>query len=233
MHKRLSVFITIGVLLLFACNQAATQKSENQTKEDKLTLSENEEKISETADKNSPVKVEEDQTSEVAVNSTRQEPKNVMEFFALLPKKYFNLEGCFRDDDKDCRKARAEYLKNYGEIEDIKNGYFKAGCDGGQSCIEMALFKRPDKSYVIALATFSEATEDNYFLDYKKGVWTDVSQKIVPEFSKDKRYEIPRYGTIVKVFSTKLIEKGDDYEIREKDKNIYDLEWKDGKFLKK
>ncbi len=232
MSKKLSALMFIGLFLTIACLQTST-KSANRAGETKELSGEKAEADLATLDVDSLDETEDAQNARIKVNSQTKEPKTVMEFFALLPKKYFNLEGCFRDDDKDCRKARAEYLNNYKEVEDIKNGYFKGGCDGGQSCIEMALFKRPDKSYVIALATFSEGMEDNYFLDYKKGVWTDISQKIVPEFKKDKRYEIPRYGTTVKVFSTKLIEKGDDYEIREKDKNIYDLDWKGGKFLKK
>lgn len=166
-------------------------------------------------------------------NFQTRQPKTVMDYFALLPEKYFMLEGCMRDADKDCKKARAEYLKNYKEIEDIPNGYFKGGCDGGQRCIEMALFKRPDNSYVVAVATFGEMLDENHFLDYDNGKWKDISAEIVPEFSTDKRYEIPRNGTTVKVFSTKLIEKVDDYEVREKDKKIYDLVWKDGKFMKK
>lgn len=232
MRKRLSVFIAISLILLVACNQTKTQ-SADQVDEKSRASDGRAEEIAETTEENSLTETDEDQSSKPTVNSQTKEPKTVMDFFALLPEKYFTLEGCFRKTDKDCSKARAEYLKNYKEVEDIKNGYFKGGCDGGQRCIEMAIFKRPDKSYVVALATFGEMLDENYFLDYENGVWTDISAKVIPEFSKDKRYEIPRYGTTVKVFSTKLIEQGDDYEIREKDKNIYDLEWKNGKFLKK
>lgn len=229
--KFFAVFV-VTFLLLIACNQTSTQ-SATQANEVRASSSGKATNTLETDSQKSSINTEEDQNSKTKNSSQTKEPKTVMDYFALLPEKYFTLEGCFREDDKDCRKARAEYLKNYKEIEDIKNGHLKAGCDGGQRCLEMALFKRPNNTYVIAVATFGEALEENYFLDYKNGVWTDISEKIVPEFSKDKRYEIPRNGTTVKVFSTKLIEKGDDYEVREKDKNIYDLEWKDGKFLKK
>ncbi len=232
MRLKTNLTLVVTFLLFVSCNQTATQ-SANQTNEAKQSSSGQSKKTLELENKISLSEIEEDQNSKIAANAQTKEPKTVMDFFALLPEKYFTLEGCFRENDKDCRKARAEYLKNYKEIEETKNGYFKGGCDGGQSCIEMALFKRPDNSYVIAVATFSEAFEENYFLDYKNGVWTDISEKIVPEFSKDKRYELPRFGTSVKVFSTKLIEKDGDFEIREKVKNIYDLEWKDGKFTKK
>ena len=74
---------------------------------------------------------------------------------------------------------------------------------------------------------------DFYFLDYKDGKWSDISSTVVPEFSKKNWYELPRVGTTVKVFAKKIVEQGKDYEISEKGKKLYDLEWKDGKFEKK
>ena len=156
-------------------------------------------------------------------------PKTVRDFFMLLPEKYFTLEGCDREKDKGCRKAREEYLKTFGEVVDTANGYIKGGCDGGQSCIEMALFKRPDRSYLIGVATFAEMLNDNCFLNYKDGNWTDVSST-VPEFSKKNMYELPRHGTTVKVFAKKIVDEGPDFEASEKGKKLYELEWKDGKF---
>lgn len=160
-------------------------------------------------------------------------PKTIRDFFTLLPDKYFTLEGCMRESDKDCSKARAEYLKTYTEVEDTANGYFKGGCDGAQSCIEMAIFKRQDGTYLVGLATSGEMMNDFYFLDYKDGKWSDISSTVVPEFSKKNWYELPRVGTTVKVFAKKIVEQGKDYEISEKGKKLYDLEWKDGKFEKK
>jgi hypothetical protein len=161
------------------------------------------------------------------------QPRTVRDFFMLLPEKYFLLEGCDRARDKDCRKAKVDYLKTFAEVEDTANGYLKGGCDGAQSCMEMALFKRPDGTYLVGLTTSNEMMNDYYFLDYTDGKWTDISSKVVPEFSKKNMYELPRYGTTMQVFSTKLVEKGGDYEIRDKAAKLYDLEWKDGRFNKK
>lgn len=160
------------------------------------------------------------------------EPTNVMEFFAALPEKYFNLEGCDRATDSDCSKARAEYLKQYSEVADIKNGYFKGGCDGGQSCIEMAIFKRPNGKYLVGVATMGEMLNDFHFLDYAGGQWNDASAD-VPEYSSKNWYDLPRIGTTMAVFEKKVIEKGEDYEATEKGRKLYDLVWKDGKFTKK
>ena len=165
--------------------------------------------------------------------SAQTQPKTVRDFFTLLPDKYFTLEGCYPETDKGCKKARAEYLKAYTEVEDIANGYFKGGCDGAQSCIEMAIFKRPNGTYLVGLATSGEMMNDFYFLNYAGGKWTNVSVATVPGFSKKNWYELPRVGTTVKVFAKKIIEQTNDYEISEKGKKLYDLEWKDGKFERK
>lgn len=165
--------------------------------------------------------------------ATSDGPKTIRDFFTLLPEKYFTLEGCMRESDKDCNKARAEYLKTFTEVEDSANGYFKGGCDGAQSCIEMAIFKRPDGTYLVGLYTSGEMMNDFYFLDYKDGKWSDISSTVMPEFSKRNWYELPRVGTTVKVFAKKIVEQGKDYEISEKGKKLYDLEWKNGKFERK
>ncbi|MDM7921380.1 MAG: hypothetical protein QUS14_03690 [Pyrinomonadaceae bacterium] len=160
-------------------------------------------------------------------------PRTVMDFFALLPEKYFTLEGCDKATDKECKKAREDYIKTYGEVVDVKNGYFKGGCDGAQSCIEMAIFKRPDGTYLVGVATFAEMMNDFYFLDYADGKWADVSAEVVPEYSKKNWYELPRVGTTMKVFSKKIVEETDDYEVSDKGRLMYELAWKDGKFTKK
>ena len=161
---------------------------------------------------------------------TTNQPKTIRDFFMLLPEKYFVLEGCVREKDRDCQKAKLDYLKTFTEAEDVANGYFKGGCDGGQSCLEMAIFKRPDRTYLVGVATSGEMINDYYFLDYAGGLWTDVSATAVPQFSKKNMYELPRLGTTVKVFAKKVLEKGDDFEVTDKGEKLYDLEWKSGKF---
>ncbi|HEY8563029.1 MAG TPA: hypothetical protein VIL74_21815 [Pyrinomonadaceae bacterium] len=154
-----------------------------------------------------------------------KQPRTVREFFTLLPQKYFTLEGCRPEREKNCDAARREYIERFLEIEDAENGYWKSGCDGAQSCLTMALFKRPDASYVVALKVEFEMGTDNYFLEYKNGRWYDVSRTAVPNFSKDNIYELPREGTTVEVFAE---EKTDD--IPERGKKLYSLVWKNGKF---
>lgn len=163
---------------------------------------------------------------------TGGQPRTIRDFFNLLPYKYFTLEGCDRETDKDCRKARTEYVKNFTLVEDIPNGYFKGACDGAQACIEMAIFKRPDGAYLVGVATEFEMGSNFYFLDYAGGKWEDVSAIVVPEYSKKNWYELPRHGTTMKVYAKKIIEQGDDFEASEKGKLLYSLAWKDGRFTK-
>ena len=160
------------------------------------------------------------------------EPKTVMDFFERLPNTYFTLEGCDPASDQDCKKARAEYLKTFTQVSDVGNGYFKGGCDGAQSCIEMAIFKRPDGTYLVGVATEFEMGNNFYFLDYAGGAWNDVSAAVVPDYSKKNWYELPRHGTTMKVYAKKIIEQGDDFEASEKGKLLYSLAWKEGKFTK-
>lgn len=222
MKIRVAVVLLLNLLVISAC----------QKNEIKPVQTNNE---PQTNSQNTPPAVNNDsgraaQTVENNQNvSQKNQPKTVREFFNLLPQKYFLLEGCEPQTDKNCDKARREYVKNYLEVEDTKNGYWKSGCDGAQSCLTMALFKRPDGSYIVAVHTLQETEETNYFLDYKDGKWTDIGANAVPEFSDKNIYELPRYGTTVEVYKKNYPEP----EYSERGAKIYSLEWKDGKFTKK
>lgn len=161
-----------------------------------------------------------------------KEPGTVLEFFELLTDEYFLLEGCDRSTDKGCRNARREYLKTFTEVMDIRNGYFKGGCDGAQACIEMTIFRRPNGRYLVAVATFQEMMNTFHFIDHSDGRWTDVGDRDVPEFGDDKWYELPRFGTTMNVYEKRVVERGDDYEITDRGRKLYQLIWKDGKFHK-
>lgn len=158
-------------------------------------------------------------------------PRTIRDFFTLLPEKYFLLEGCERASDRNCNKARAEYLNTFTEVEDVANGYFKGGCDGAQACIEMAIFKRPNGTYLVGLATASEMNNDFYFLDHAGGKWSNVSSS-VSGYSKRNWYELPRSGTTVKVYAKKITDSGPDFEASERGKKLYDLIWKAGRFVR-
>ena len=155
------------------------------------------------------------------------QPKIVRDFFNLLPQKYFTLEGCADQPTKaNCDRARREYLKNYLEIEDAPNGYMKGGCDGAQSCFTMALFKRPNGTYIVAVNKLFETSEETHFLEYAGGRWKDIGAQIVPGYSREKTYELPRRGTTVAVYELKETDEG----FIERGEKLYDLIWQNGKF---
>jgi hypothetical protein len=166
----------------------------------------------------------------VSGNGQTKKPKTVRDFFYLLPYKYFEVEGCRSGNNSDCKSGRDHYLQTFLRVDDAANGYLEGGCEGGQACIEMALFKRPNGTYFVGVATFTTMTDDYYFLEYKNGKWYDISYRVIPGFSKSHGYRLPRYGTTIEVFSNKIIEKGSDYEITEPGPKVYDLIWNEGEF---
>ena len=198
-------------------NNAITANTQNQEQSNNLTAKDGIKAV--------------DKETEKSKSTLDNQPKTIRDFFLLLPEKYFLLEGCQPASDKECRQAKLDYLKNFAEIEDTANGYLKGGCDGAQSCLEMAIFKRSDGKYVTGLAVSQEMMERYHFLVYENEKWTDVSTQIVPQFSRKNMYEMPRKGTTVKVFAKKILEQGADYEVSEKGAKLYDLEWNGEKFL--
>lgn len=172
------------------------------------------------------------ESSEIA-SSTDHKRMTIIDHFMLLPETYFVLEGCDRAKDKGCIQAKKEYLKTFAVIQDIKNGYLKGGCDGGQACLDMTIFRRKDNTYLVAVATVAEDIMQNYFLDLKDGKWTDVSSDVVPNFDKNKVYELPRVGTTVNVYNKNIIDQGSEMEFAERGEKLYELTWNGNKFEKK
>jgi hypothetical protein len=226
MKLKLSAVLLLSLLSLNACAGTAMQRT-NQTENGassgaKVESNSNAARVK--SEENTDNGLDESETSEPQT----EQPRTVRDFFNLLPQKYFTLEGCEPAKDKNCERAHREYVKTFLEVEDTKNGYWKSGCDGAQSCLTMALFKRPDATYIVHVLTEFEMGEDSYFLEYKNGKWTDIGAQVIPEYSAKNTYVPPRYGTTVEVFKKNFPEP----EYSERGAKIYDLEWKDGKFLR-
>lgn len=224
MRVKLFFILICGALLLSGCSSGAVQNANAPVAQQKTNAAVDGTAVNANASENKTAGAE-----DKGGKSSKNEPRTVRDFFNLLPQKYFTLEGCEPAKDKNCERARAEYVKSYLEVEDTANGYWKSSCDGGQSCLRMALFKRPDGAYVVGVHTLHEADEINHFLEYRSGEWTDISAGVVPEFSSRNIYELPRYGTTVEVYQKVFPEK----TFSERGSKIYELEWKNGKFRKK
>src|SRR5687768_13263611 len=130
MRKIYLVCLMFGFLFFYGCQTSATD-SADQTEDAKIA---NEKSVAEISSGGSEIADEQKETAvsnSSETNSTQtKQPKTLREFFALLPPKYFTLEGCEPSKDKNCDKARAEYIKTFLEVEDTKNGFWKSGCDG-------------------------------------------------------------------------------------------------------
>lgn len=156
------------------------------------------------------------------VNAQNKKPRTVRDYFFIVAKKHFSIDCCNGNIN--------DYLKQYLLVEDTANGYMSGGGDAAQEAFEIALFKRPNSTYLIAFYTEGEGgVEDTpwcKFFDYKNGKLTDVSKNVVPNYSKEKYiYKLPRKGTTIEVFEKD--ENGEDFY---RGKKLYDLVWQNGKF---
>jgi hypothetical protein len=165
-------------------------------------------------------------TLSVVVCAQNKDPRTVRDYFMALPARYFSLDCCTG------KNAKADYLKKYLKVEDTANGYLSGYGDAAQEGFAMALFKRPNGTYLIGFYTVGEGgVEDTpwtVFLNYSGGKWTDVSRSTIKGYNKFKYiYELPRKGKTVQVFAKD--ENGQDWY---KGKKLYDLVWKNGRFAK-
>ena len=139
---------------------------------------------------------------------SRQDPRTVVDYYMLLPDKYFEAN----------RGQRLHWMLNpkRGAIVDIPNGYLFAPGDGAQTDIFTCLFKRSDGSYLVAVGYNDKDEVFEPFLDffiYNRGRLLNVTKSVMPlPFDKSLYYELPRYGTTIKV-TTKSA------------KELYDFVW--------
>jgi hypothetical protein len=81
----------------------------------------------------------------------------------------------------------------------------------------MALFKRPDGSYLIGVNPYDEMADELYFLSYDKENWRDVTRLVIPKYSRKLSYALPQEGTTIEVSN-------------QAGKKLYELAWAHGKF---
>jgi len=138
--------------------------------------------------------------------STR--PQTVVDYYMLLPDKYFEAN----------REQRLNWMLDpkRGAIVDIKNGYLYAPGDGAQTDVFVCLFKRSDGKYLIAVNYNDKNEVFESFLDfyvYHHGRLRNVRRSVLPvPFNKRLYYELPRHGTTIVVTN-------------KSGKKLYDLVW--------
>jgi hypothetical protein len=131
-----------------------------------------------------------------AYGATTTKPVSVMDYYMLLPQEYFEVPLASRKNLIDA---------SGGGFVDKANGFLFAQGDGAQPSLDVALFKRKDGSYVVAV--HSDTTDEiDGFLDFYE--WNGKKLVRVPNllpkpFDSKFTYKIPRRGTTIAVASVK------------------------------
>jgi hypothetical protein len=157
--------------------------------------------------------------SPLANNQQSKEPKTILDFARLLPEKYLYVS----------KEQFNEKVEN-GNIEfDIKNGYLRFQ-DSAEDDETITLFKKPDNTYIVGISITIQCEEIEpgtvtycstlYFLEYKQNKWMEVTNNILPvKYNEKCEYTLPKIGTTIIV--------------QQYGERIYELVWKNGKFLLK
>ena len=141
------------------------------------------------------------------------QPQTVLDYYQLLPEKYFEAS----------KEQRIKWMLDpkRGAIVDVKNGYIFAPGDGAQTTLYVCLFKKVDGNYVIGVKShYSDSSAHTHidFYNYKDGKFIDITKSILPiRVNENLRYEMPRYGRTIKVTN-------------KAGRKLYDLIWQAGKF---
>lgn len=142
-------------------------------------------------------------------------PKTVLDYYLLLPEKYFEAN----------REQRVKWMLDPGRgaVVDIKNGYIYAAGDGAQTSIYVCLFKRPHGVPLIAVKSHDSDTQDYTHLDfyeYKNGTLVELKKGVLPVKVNEKfKYEMPRYGRTIEVSD-------------QRGRKLYSLHWSGQRFVR-
>ena len=143
-------------------------------------------------------------------------PKTVLDYYLLLPEKYFEAN----------KEQREKWMlaRSRGAVVDIKKGYLYAAGDGAQTSIYVCLFKRPHRFPLIAVKSYPSDTSEYTQLDfyeYDRGLLVEVKNGVLPvKFNENFKYELPRCGRTIKV--------GDP-----RGRQLYSLHWSGKRFVLK
>jgi len=126
-------------------------------------------------------------------------PRDVVDYYLLLPSGYF--DGLATD-------ARSERMRLFHDMKgsyiDSRHGFLHIAGDGAQTDLNVCLFKRPDRTYLIAVNSNTDSDGQwGPFLDfytYRQAHLVSVTRAIRPP-GIDRRlgFVLPRYGTTIKV----------------------------------
>jgi len=153
----------------------------------------------------------------VTLGAQSSKPKTVVDYFLLVPTKYFSYDLAFRND--------LLHGKHRGEVIDVRNGYISWRGSDVPDEFQFVIFRRSNGTHVVAYNDLGDNFDDPnagprlILLSYERGKWRDVTRALLPPFAVDKRfnYKLPRKG--------RSIEVTDD-----KGAHLYTLTWANDRF---
>jgi hypothetical protein len=172
-------------------------------------------------------------------------PKTVTDFYLKLPTSFnvknldetpfrdgFFFDEFFENEATTSKEAILKHRRSLIEIEDLANGYLKLEPKGSDGWEQIALFKKVDGAYLIALSQVEcgpGCSGDLMFLAYSKGTWTNVTKQVFPAdpFSDKGYFKLPRVGTTIELICSDESNEGC------KDESILTaFKWNKDKFVK-
>jgi len=147
-------------------------------------------------------------------------PRTVTDFYLALPKNISeignsaDLGSAFRtgfffnmDAEKKAGPALEKYRRSLIKVEDTANGYLKIQGDGWSGWDEIALFKKTDGSYIVAISQVGDEPPlmgDVIFLSLGDGQWKNVTNDVFAPlpFSSTHYYKLPRTGATITTLCT-------------------------------
>jgi hypothetical protein len=142
-------------------------------------------------------------------------PRTVTDFYSALPGSINGIEGTqdseipgfendsffYANERNESRDAIRKYRKSLIKIEDIRNGYLRLESNDWKGWAEVAIFKKTDGSYVVAISQVVCAASCRgglVFATYKSGHWKNVTPQVFPHSQQRQGYyQLPREGTSI------------------------------------
>jgi hypothetical protein len=126
--------------------------------------------------------------------------KTAVDFYLRLPTQYF--DSAFNSTHERLRWARQSH-----SVIDTGHGYLHMAGDGAQQAVTVCLFKRPDRTYLVA-AGDNEREVFDPILDFygeRQGRLQEFSRDAVlpVRYDSDLNYRLPRYGRTIRVTDTR------------------------------
>jgi hypothetical protein len=136
------------------------------------------------------------QPAQAAYPVATSSPKTVVDYYYLLPDELFEIQ----------RKERKVLLDPANKpVIDIPHGYLLATGDGAQPTMEVALFKKKNGDYVVAVVQKDLETGDTFlnFYAYRNHQLSKVNGLLPNKIDPSLVYKLPRTGTTIEASNPK------------------------------